>query len=189
MVLETPHFEPHAQGIESGLWYRQANSGIHRFGLFANRFIPKGTRIIEYRGERITKKESERRGLRQMEVAETAQEGSVYIFELNKRYDLDGNTPDNLAKYINHSCEPNCEAALIKGKIWIEALYDIPEGDELFFDYGYDAANSLDHPCRCGSKACVGYIVRRDQRTKLKRFLKKITVKAPETEAPYKIKD
>lgn len=154
-------------------FFRQGPSPIHRWGLFANSFIPKGTRIIEYKGQRITKKESERRGLKQVEIAESVDEGSVYIFELNQRYDLDGNTPENIAKYINHSCDPNCEAVLYRGKIWIESLQDIKEGEELFFDYGYDMASSLDHPCRCESKNCAGYIVNKDQRQKLKRLLKR----------------
>lgn len=153
--------------------FRQGPSAIHRWGLFASRCISKGTRIIEYTGERITKKESERRGLKQAEISQTENEGSVYIFELNKRYDLDGNTPDNLAKYINHSCDPNCEAVLHRGKIWIEALRNIKEGEELFFDYGYDVASSLDHPCHCKATNCIGYIVNKDQRQKLKRLLKK----------------
>lgn len=153
--------------------FKQGESSIHRWGLFANCCIAKGKRIIEYTGEKITKKESERRGLQQAEISQTANEGSVYIFELNKRYDLDGNTPDNLAKYINHSCNPNCEAVLYRGKIWIEALRDIQEGEELFFDYGYDIASSLDHPCYCKSDNCIGYIVNKDQRQKLKRLLKK----------------
>ncbi len=151
--------------------YRKAHSIIHRWGLFATQDIPKGTRIIQYTGIKITKAESERRAILQEQAALKEGDGSVYIFELNKRYDLDGNTPDNLAKFINHSCAPTCEAVLERGKIWIEALKPIKEGDELFFDYGYDMANFLDHPCACGAKECIGYIVRKDQRAKVRRLL------------------
>ncbi len=151
--------------------YRKAHSSIHRWGLFATQDIPKGTRIIEYIGTKITKSESERRAVLQEAAALKEGEGSVYIFELNKRYDLDGNTPDNIAKYINHSCEPNCEAVLDRGHIWIESVKNIKKDEELFFDYGYDMANFLDHPCCCGAKHCIGYIVRKDQRVKVKRLL------------------
>jgi len=151
--------------------YQQASSSVHRWGLFAAQYIPKGTRIIEYIGKKITKKQAQLRAIEQEQAAQTAGEGSVYIFELNKRYDLDGNTPDNIAKYINHSCDPNCEAVLDKGRIWIESIRPIEEGEELFFDYGYDMEHFMDHPCRCQAKGCMGYIVRKDQRLKVKRLL------------------
>lgn len=155
----------------SPLLYRKSHSIIHRWGLFATQSIKKGTRILQYTGEKITKKQSEIRAIEQESAFSREGEGRVYIFELNKRYDLDGNTPDNIAKFINHSCDPNCEAVLDRGKIWIEAVKNIQEGDELFFDYNYDMAHFLDHPCHCGSKHCIGYIVRKDQRAKVKRLL------------------
>lgn len=147
-------------------------SSIHNLGMFATRRIPKGTRIIEYLGEKITKAESNRRAIAWQEKAKGNGEGLVYIFDLNKRYDLDGNVPNNPAKYINHSCAPNCEAVNIRGHIWIIALRDIEPGEELSFDYGYDIEHFLDHPCRCGAPQCVGYIVSQSQWPKLKRILK-----------------
>ncbi len=147
-------------------------SGIHNRGLFATSDIPKGTRIVEYLGEKITKKESERRALEWDAQARESGEGLVYIFELNKRYDLDGNVPDNLARFINHSCEENCEAINQRGHIYIYSRRNISEGEELTFDYGYDLSTFVDHPCYCGTERCVGYIVRRDLRGKLKRILK-----------------
>lgn len=153
------------------------HSTVHRWGLFATQPIAKGTRILEYTGEKITKKESERRALKQEAAAAKDGDGSVYIFELNARYDLDGNTPDNIAKYINHSCDPNCEAVLDRGHIWIESIKPIAEGEELSFDYGYDMASFLDHPCCCGAKGCIGYIVRKDQRARVKRLLAKKAAK------------
>ncbi|MGF1484429.1 MAG: SET domain-containing protein [Opitutales bacterium] len=152
--------------------YELRESGIHNRGLFATADIPKGTRVIEYIGEKITKKESERRALEWEEQARESGEGLVYIFDLNKRYDLDGNVPDNIARFINHSCEENCEAINQRGKIYIYSRRDIAEGEELTFDYGYDLATFMEHPCKCGTERCIGYIVRRDLRGKLKRILK-----------------
>jgi SET domain-containing protein len=73
---------------------------------------------------------------------------------------------------MNHSCDGNCEAINSDGEIWIIAIQDIKKGDELVYDYGYDMEHFLDHPCLCGSRNCIGYIVREDQRMKVKRLLK-----------------
>lgn len=146
-------------------------SGIHARGLFASRPIRAGERIIEYVGERITKAESNRRGLARMEKARRRGGGMVYIFELNKRYDLDGNKPWNPARLANHSCDPNCEVENQRGHLWMVARREIEAGEELTYDYGYDLQHFLEHPCRCGSPRCVGYIVRTDARMKLKRLL------------------
>jgi SET domain-containing protein len=147
-------------------------SRIHGYGIFAKMDIPQGTRIIEYIGEKITKVESERRGPLLIEYAKDHHErGAVYIFELNKKYDIDGHVYYNTAKYINHSCDPNCEAEIIRGHIWIIAKHDILRGQELFYNYGYDLATFEDHPCRCGSARCVGYIVDEDHWPDLKKKL------------------
>ncbi len=151
------------------------SSGIHHKGVFAAKHIPKGTRIIEYVGEKLTKAQSEKRADVYLEQNEKDPEknGAVYIFELNKKYDIDGNVPNNPAKYINHSCDPNAEPDIIKGKIWIIALQDIQKGEEITYDYGYDLDSWEDHPCYCGTKNCLGYIVGEDQRDKLKKELAK----------------
>jgi SET domain-containing protein len=124
-------------------------SAIHGTGGFARCDIPPGTRVIEYVGERITKDESARRCL-----AENA-----YIFTLTDEHDLDGNVPHNPARFINHSCAPNCEAEDDDGRIWIVTLRDIRAGEELSFNYGYDKENYQDNPCLCGVPDCVGFIV------------------------------
>lgn len=147
-------------------------SGIHNKGMFAAQDIPKGTRIIEYVGEKITKKESLKRCLEWEEKARKKGAGLVYIFDLDKKYDLDGNIDENPAKYINHSCEENCEAVDEEGRIWIYSVKKISKGDELFFDYGYNLEHFMDHPCLCGSDNCVGYIVAKEYRKKLKKILK-----------------
>jgi SET domain-containing protein len=100
---------------------RIGNSRIDGQGLFAAQDITKGTRIIAYIGEKITRKESARR----------LEAGNAYIFHLNYRYALDGKTLANTARYINHSCEPNCEVEKTSDTLWIMALRDIKEGEEL----------------------------------------------------------
>jgi len=135
-------------------------SGIHNKGIFAKKFIPKGTKIIQYVGEKISKKESEIRSDKAIEIAKkNKKKGFVYIFELNKKYDLDGDVPYNLAKFINHSCNPNCESEMSDEEIWIIALKDIKKEEEILYDYGYEIDHFQDHPCFCGSKNCKGYIV------------------------------
>lgn len=152
--------------------YEIASSGIHQSGVFASKDIKKGQYIVEYIGEKITKKESQRRAEEWDKEARTKGFGLVYIFELNKRFDIDGNTDNNPAKFINHSCEPNCEAILDDGHIWIAAKRSIKKGDELTYDYGYDMENFLDHPCLCRRSKCIGYIVREDLRPKVKKILR-----------------
>lgn len=151
--------------------YIVRNSSIHNNGVFAARDIASGERVIEYQGEKITKAESERRGLAHMDEAERTGRGAVYLFTLNKKYDLDGSMDWNLARLINHSCNPNCEAQIIRGRIWIVARRRIRKGEELSFDYGFDLDCWQDHPCRCGSEKCVGYIVGRQYWPKLRKML------------------
>lgn len=147
-------------------------SEIHGRGVYAAKFIPKGTKIIEYVGELIDKQESERRGVSQHAKSVKTGDAAVYIFTLSKRYDIDGNVPWNTARLINHSCEPNCEAWIEGRKIFIHSICDIVEGAELTFDYGFDVDCYEDHPCRCGKQGCIGYIVSRSQWSDLEERLK-----------------
>src|SRR5262249_59335553 len=105
---------------------RIGNSHIDGQGLFAAQAITKGTRIIAYIGEKISRRESARR----------LEAGNAYIFHLNYRYALDGETLANTARYINHSCDPNCEVVKANDALWIVALRDIKEGEELSYSYG-----------------------------------------------------
>lgn len=148
-------------------------SSIHNRGVFAATNIAAGTRIMEYVGERITKKESERRAIELIERAKHTGEAAVYIFTLNSRYDLDGAKGDNPARYINHSCDPNCEAFIERGRIFIYSKKDIEQGAELTYNYGFDLDTWEDHPCRCGEERCVGYIVDEQHWPKLRRLLKR----------------
>ena len=154
--------------------YEIRKSSIHNHGAFAVQDIKSGTKVIEYVGEKIPKKESERRVTETIEANKKDDDnGAVYIFELNKRYDIDGDVPYNEARYVNHSCDPNCETEIIDNRIWIIAIKDIKRGEELTYNYGYDIDDFEDHPCCCGSKRCVGYIADEDHWPKLKRKLKK----------------
>ena len=148
------------------------NSKIHGRGLYATADIEEETQIIQYVGEKITKKESTKRALEWEEQARETGEGLVYIFELDDTYDIDGRLGENPARYMNHSCDGNCEAINYDGEIWIVARKDIKKGEELVYDYGYDMEHFLDHPCPCGADNCIGYIVREDQRKKVKKLLK-----------------
>ncbi len=154
-------------------WYIVRQSSVHNLGVFAARDIPRGARILDYKGHKITKAESTRRGTAQLEEAALTGEGAVYIFILNKKYDIDGNVPWNDCRLINHTCEPNCEARIIRGVIWLVATKNIPEGTEIGFNYGFDLETWDDHPCRCGTKSCCGYIVGKEYWPKLRRLIKK----------------
>ena len=154
-------------------WHVVRRSSIHNQGVFAARDIPADTRILDYVGEKISKAESTRRGNALIEEAGKTGDGAVYIFILNKKHDIDGNVPWNDARLINHSCSPNCEAVISRGKIWIVALRDIPGEEELVFNYGFDLECWEDHPCRCGDPKCVGYIVAKEYWPRLRKLIKK----------------
>lgn len=145
-------------------------SSIHSTGVFAKKDIPKEARVIEYVGERVTKAESDRRADTPLDKSKKNESyGAVYIFQLNKRHDIDGNVSYNTARFINHSCDPNCETDIIRGHIWIVALRDIKKGEELAYNYNYDIEDYEDHKCRCATDQCVGYILDEDHWPKLKR--------------------
>lgn len=153
-------------------------SSIHNRGVFAAADIPPDTWILEYIGDRITKKESQRRGLDLIEKAKQTGEAAVYIFTLNNRYDLDGAKENNPARYINHSCDPNCEAFIEKGRVMIYSKRAIQAGEELSYNYGFELDTWEDHPCRCGTDRCMGYIVDEAHWPALKRKLKRIISEA-----------
>jgi hypothetical protein len=118
-------------------------------------------------GEKITKKQSDAIYEQSLEDSKTKGSGAVYVFELNQRYDINGDVPYNLAKYINHACETNCFTENIRGHIWIIAERDIEKGEELLYDYGYNLDDWQEHKCLCGKPSCIGYIVAKDKRKKL----------------------
>lgn len=150
------------------------DSKIHGKGVFASKNIKKGTKIIEYVGKLVTKEESDDIADEQLERAlGNESEGAVYLFDLNKKWDINGNVEWNTARLINHSCDPNCETEGDDDHIWIQAMKDIKKGEELSYNYGYDLDDFEDHPCKCGSKKCIGYIADEKHWPKLKKKLEK----------------
>jgi len=149
------------------------NSDIHGRGVYAAADIDTETQIIQYVGEYINKELSEERAWEQAAKAEESGEAAVYIFTLDKKWDIDGNVPWNDARLINHSCDPNCEAWIEEDSIFIYSIKPIQKGEELTFDYGFDIECYEDHPCRCGKDNCVGYIVSQTQWPELAKKLNK----------------
>lgn len=143
-------------------WVEFRRSRIHGMGGYARKFIPRETYVIEYVGEKICKEESERR----------CDADNRYIFTYDDEFDLDGSVEWNLARWINHSCEANCETIDDDGEIWIAAVRDIQPGEELTFNYCYDLEDYKAHPCRCGSSRCVGYIVAQEYHDTVRRQLR-----------------
>jgi uncharacterized protein len=145
-------------------------SRIQGRGAFATRRIRKGERVIEYTGERITNAEADRRY-----DDERMRRHHTYLFTLTQRTVVDGGAGGNASRFINHSCEPNCEAIIEDGRIWIRALRAIAKGRELTYDYQYervsddDEADERKYPCRCGAPRCRGTILLPKRRKRRRR--------------------
>ena len=109
-------------------------------GLFATRPIKRGAYIATYRGPILTAKEADRREAR----------GARYMFELDSRWTVDGSVRSNIARYANHSCRPNAESDIVKGKVILRAIRNIAPGDEITYDYGEEYFELfLAGRCRC----------------------------------------
>tara|TARA_Y100000768_G_scaffold333690_1_gene273871 strand:- start:5659 stop:6159 length:501 start_codon:yes stop_codon:yes gene_type:complete len=160
--------------------WKVKKSKIHGHGIIATENIKKGTKVIEYIGEKVTRAEGNKRSENRIKkYLNSNRTGSVYIFELNSKYDIDGSPKYNKARYINHSCNPNCEVDIIKNQIWISSIKDIRKGEELSYDYGYefDKDDYKDHLCRCGSKICLGFIISSDDWPKYKKHIERLIKK------------
>ena len=143
--------------------YKIKKSKIDKNGLYASCNIKKGTKIIEYKGKIISVKRSET-------DPKFDNKKAIYLFNINKRFDLDGDFKFNIARLINHSCDPNCEVFGEGLKVWVYAMKDIRKGDELSYDYGFSYdENFKQFPCNCRSENCVGYIVREGSRWRIKK--------------------
>jgi len=124
-------------------------SGIHRYGLYAEEFIPKGRKVIEYTGERINRRETRKR---------SDEQGSmIYLFTLDSYWTLDGAVGGSGAEYINHCCDPSIRTWVTKGHILYMAARDIQKGEELTVDYHF-SKDVEKIPCKCGSAKCRGTI-------------------------------
>lgn len=138
-------------------------SPIHGNGVFAKTEIPSGTLVAEYRGELISAEELTRRA--DLRSRENGGNGSAttYFFEIGDGFFIDATNvaEDNPARYINHSCEENCETRwnASSQKMEIFSLRTIRKGEEITFDYGFGLSGFFEHPCRCGSRNCCGFIV------------------------------
>jgi SET domain-containing protein len=117
---------------------KRSNTGL---GLFALKPIPKGKRIIEYTGPLISN-----------EVVEVSR--GKYFFGVNTKWSIDGSPRNNIARYINHSCKPNCEALLSGRRVWIWSKKNIRVGEEITYDYGKEYFEDVIKPMGCKCEKC-----------------------------------
>jgi uncharacterized protein len=142
-------------------------SKIQGRGGWATRDIKKGEWVVEYTGEKITWAESDRRY-----DDEKMSRHHTFLFTLDKRYVIDAANEGNDARYINHSCDPNCEAVITRGHIYIAALKNIKKGQELVYDYSYARDKNTTeedeklYVCMCGSAKCRGTILEAPKKRK-----------------------
>lgn len=136
-------------------------SDVHGRGAFATEWIRDGTRLIEYTGERITEEEADAR----YEDEDESRPHHTFLFSLDNGQVVDAAYGGNVSRWINHSCDPNCEAVIEDDRIFIEAIRDIAPGEELAYDYSFvleerhTPALKARHPCYCGSHNCRGTIL------------------------------
>ena len=146
-----------AKAAPKNKWIVVRHSKVHGYGCFARRFIPKGTRVIEYLGERISHKEADRR----YEGADV-NDNHTFLFIADRKTVIDATAGGNEARFINHSCDGNCESEIEKSRVFIDAIKDIKKGEELGYDYQIgrdrnDPANVDEiYACRCGAPDCRG---------------------------------
>jgi len=130
-------------------------SGIHGKGVFALRPLAAGERIVEYKGKVITWKQALRR-----HPHDPDDPNHTFYFHIDDKHVIDGGDHGNAARWINHACDPNCEADENGARVWIRALRDIPAGEELHYDYGlviegrHTAKLKKEFECRCGGPHC-----------------------------------
>jgi uncharacterized protein len=133
------------------------NSSVHGHGVFATRAIKKGERIIEYLGERVSHKEADRR----YELKDE-NDSHTFLFIVDSKTVIDAGVDGNDARFFNQSCDPNCESTVEKKRVFIDAMRDIAQGEELTYDYqiyrDWDDPDNIDEvfACRCGSPKCRG---------------------------------
>lgn len=138
-------------------WHVVQKSSLHGNGVFANRPIPKGTRVIEYGGRRITPEQADA-----LHPVNPDDPFHTFFFALSSGKVIDGGKRGNDARWINHSCAPNCEAQENADgtRVHIVALRDIAAGEELFYDYGLVMEGKItktlrkQYRCLCGSEDC-----------------------------------
>lgn len=135
-------------------------SPIQGLGGYATQSIPAGVRLIEYAGERLSPAEAEARYPDHL-----GERHHTYLFAIDDQVVVDAAVDGNDARFLNHSCAPNCDAVIDDGRIWIETIQDIEPGEELVYDYAYvlverhTPAAKKRFPCSCGAITCRGTIL------------------------------
>lgn len=148
---------PPAKASTAGRRIQVRRSGVHGKGVFALQPIARGETIIEYIGEVIDWPEALRR-----HPHNPAEPNHTFYFTKDEKHVIDANVGGNAARWINHSCAPNCEADEEGGRIFIKALSTLKPGEELFYDYGltiderYTPKLKKQYECRCGARNCRG---------------------------------
>jgi SET domain-containing protein len=122
---------------------KRRRSKLHGWGVFADQRINKNKRIVDYAGEKISHQESLKREQRYMK------KGTIWCFQINRRWVRDAAVGGNVARFINHSCHPNCYVHIVGDTIWIRAARNIRRGEELTYDYMTDGEGHIQ--CRCRS--------------------------------------
>src|ERR1019366_6018418 len=147
-------------------------SKIQGRGVFATRDIAEAERVVEYTGKRITPDEADSTSPDDV----TSRRHHTFFFMVDDDLVIDGSSGGNDSRFINHSCDPNCEIIISRSRVYVHALRDIPAGEELSYDYWYTTAESytLDdlrriYPCRCGAAKCRGTLARPPKRVRKKR--------------------
>ncbi len=145
---------------EPGRRIQTRRSGVHGKGVFAVQDIPKGETLIEYVGEVINWKEALRR-----HPHDPKDPNHTFYFHVDEDHVIDAKVGGNSSRWINHSCEPNCEADEEEGRVFIKSLRKIKAGEELNYDYGliidepYTKKLKAEYPCWCGSELCRGTLL------------------------------
>lgn len=135
-------------------------SGVHGKGVFALTDIPRGETIVEYKGDVITWKEAQDRPPHNPD-----EPNHTFFFHINDKHVIDGGSHGNAARWINHSCDPNCEAEEDEGRVFIKSRRKIRAGEELSYDYGliiderYTKKLKAEYRCLCGMKKCRGTLL------------------------------
>lgn len=155
------------------------NSTIHGRGVYAIAPIKKGTRVLEYLGERITHHEADSRYEQKGD-----DDGHTFLFIASNRTVIDAGVDGNDARFINHSCNPNCETVIENSRVFIDAIRSIKPGEELGYDYQLtwestdDPAELALYACRCGAKKCRGTMLDKEPVDKREADKKKAKKKA-----------
>lgn len=150
--------------------FKVRTSPIQGKGAFAVRCIRKGTRIIEYTGERIPNEEADERY-----DDDSMDRHHTFLFSVDKKICIDATVIGSDARFINHSCDPNCEAVNDDGRIFIEAIRTIQPGEELAYDYSFEHDGRItkalreQYACHCGAENCRGTILKVPKKKKKKR--------------------